>query len=273
VEEIRPRPAVEGTIVRAIADRGPAVVALSGGVDSSLVASLAWEALGQRSLAVTITSSAVAPREIERARGVAAGIGIRHVVVEAEPLQRDEYRENGPTRCYACRTVETEAILRIGRAEGFEQYLDGLHAGDLGEVRPGIRAMDEAGFLHPLLDAGWGKAEVRAAARRRGLPNWDLPSDACLASRVAHGLPITSELLGRIAAGEELLLERGFRRVRLRVRRDGASIEVDPLEVPRLMDESIAGPVREALRSLGFATVSIDPLGYQGGRTLPVVAR
>ncbi len=260
-------------VVRAIAEGGPAVVALSGGVDSTLVASLACEALGPRSVAVTVASSAVPRREVDRARDLAAGIGIRHRVVTAEPLALAMYRENGSDRCYACRTVETGALLEVGRVEGSRQYLDGVHVDDLGDVRPGLRAMNEAGFAHPLLEAGWGKREVRELARARGLPNWDLPSDACLASRVAHGMGITPELLARIEAAESLLLARGFRRVRVRVRPDTTSIEVDPDEVLRLRDEAVRGPVLQALRELGFRSVTIDPRGYRGSEAPPGRAR
>jgi pyridinium-3,5-biscarboxylic acid mononucleotide sulfurtransferase len=273
VGALGPAPDPAAAICRAIAERGPAVVALSGGVDSSLVASFAREALGDGSVAVSVTSGAVAPREIERARDVALAIGIRHVVLGAEPLARDDYRANTPRRCYVCRTVESSALLRFGVEEGFVQYLDGIHADDMLEDRPGVRAMDEAGFRHPLLEARWTKADVRAAARARGLPNWDLPSDACLASRVAHGIPISSELLARVASAETVLLERGFRRVRVRVRADRASIEVDPWEVARLSAEPMAGEVTRAIRALGFPTVVIDPHGYGGGRPAPLPVR
>lgn len=248
-------------------------MALSGGVDSSLVASFAHEALGSRSVAVSVASEAVAAREIDRARTVARGIGIRHVVLGAEPLAREEYRANGPRRCYVCRTVESSELVRFGEREGFVQYLDGIHADDMQEDRPGVRAMDEAGFRHPLLEARWTKADVRAAARARGLPNWDLPSDACLASRVAHGLPISSELLARVASAETVLLERGFRRVRVRVRADRASLEVDPSEVARLSREPMAGEVTRAIRALGFPVVVIDPRGYGGARASPLPVR
>ena len=121
--------------------------------------------------------------------------------------------------------------------------------------------MNEAGFEHPLLWAGWGKREVREEARRRGLPNWDQPSDACLASRVAHGDPVSAELLARIESAEKVLLDRGFLRVRVRVRSDAARIEVDPSEVPRLLEEPLASEVTAAVAQVGFRSVSVDPRG------------
>jgi len=243
---------------------GRAVVALSGGVDSSLVASLAFSALGPDAVAVTLVGPAVSHGEVDRASRVAAAIGIEHALVPTDPLSRAEYRENGPDRCYHCRVVETSALREYGAARSALQYLDGVQHDDLSDDRPGLRAMDEAGFHHPLVWAGWGKSEVRTEARRRGLPNWDQPSDACLASRVAHGETVSAELLGRIEAAERVLLDRGFRRVRVRVRSGSARIEVDPSEVARLLGEPLASEVTDAIAQIGFSTVSIDPRGYRG---------
>jgi pyridinium-3,5-biscarboxylic acid mononucleotide sulfurtransferase len=263
-------PRTEGDIVRRIGARGSALVALSGGVDSSLVAALAREALGSDCLAVTLAGPAVASSEVERARRVARAVGIDHVVMEVDPLQRAEYRANTPRRCYFCRTVETEALVREGTRRGIAQYLDGIHLDDLSDDRPGIRAMDEAGFDHPLAWAGWSKPRVRGAAQERGLPNWDQPSDACLSSRVAHGDPISSDLLSRIESSESWILARGFRRVRVRTRARGARVEVDPDEVARLRAEPLASEVRHRLQELGFDPVEIDPFGYgRAGRPAP----
>jgi len=259
-------------VISHIHEGGRAIIALSGGVDSALVASLAFEALGTRATAVTLTGAAVAPNEVARARRVAEAIGVDHVVLPADPLSRREYRENGSDRCYHCRSVETTVLRSFGRERSVDQYLDGVQRDDLADDRPGLRAMDEAGFRHPLLWAGWGKSEVRAEARRRGLPNWDQPSDACLASRVAHGEEVSAELLARIAVAEQVLLDRGFRRVRVRVRADAARIEVDPSEVARLLSEPLASEVMREVGRAGFEAVTIDPRGYRGAlASLPVV--
>jgi pyridinium-3,5-biscarboxylic acid mononucleotide sulfurtransferase len=262
----------ERRLVAAIAEGGPALVALSGGVDSGLVAALAHEALGRQALAVTVQSRSLAARELTRAREVATAIGLEHRTVFAEPLERAEYRRNEADRCYHCRSVETGALRALGRAEGFAQYLDGIHQDDLRDDRPGLRAMDEAGFRHPLLEAGWGKARVRSVARARGLPNWDQPSDACLASRVARGEPVSAELLGRIERAEAIVLARGFRRVRVRVRGGAARLEVGPEELARLEPGPLVEELLEAIRAIGFDPVSVDPLGYGAARSpLPVI--
>ncbi|MFZ0892421.1 MAG: ATP-dependent sacrificial sulfur transferase LarE [Thermoplasmata archaeon] len=249
-------------VVRRLRDGGRALVALSGGVDSSLVASLAYEALGADVIAVTLVGPAVSEQERQRASRVAQAIGIPHEIVDADPMGNDAYRENTANRCYFCRTTETAALLRFGVSRGVRQFLDGVHLDDLGDDRPGLRAMQEAGFDHPLLWAGWHKSEVRRLAQVRQLPNWDQPSDACLASRVRHGIPITTDLLRRIERAEDHVLARGFRRVRVRVEARTARIEVDPDEVARLLEEPLATQVTSAIRSEGFAEVLIDRHGY-----------
>lgn len=254
-------------LVARIREGGRAVVALSGGVDSSLVAALAFSALGPDVFAVTLASSAVSRSEVARAQRVASVIGVEHVLLTVDPLSRPEYRENRPDRCYFCRSVETTVLREFGAARSVQQYLDGVHRDDLFDDRPGLRAMDEAGFQHPLVWAGWGKREVRAEARRRGLPNWDQPSDACLASRVVHGEPVSAELLARIESAERILLDLGFRRVRVRVRSGTARIEVDPSEVSRLLEEPLGSEVIREVARVGFASVSIDPGGYRGSLT------
>lgn len=259
---IRSRSADE--VVAHIRDGGRAVVALSGGVDSSLVAALAFAALGSDAIAVTLTGPAVSAAETDRATRVAKAIGVPHVLLRTDTLSSAEYRENRPDRCYFCRSVETATLRAFGADHFAVQYLDGVHRDDLSDDRPGLRAMEEAGFTHPLLWASWGKVEVRAEARRRGLPNWDQPSDACLASRIAHGEPVSSELLARIESAEAILARLGFRRVRVRAQGGSARVEVDRSEVARLRSEPVASEVVQRLLGLGFGTVVLDPRGYRG---------
>jgi pyridinium-3,5-biscarboxylic acid mononucleotide sulfurtransferase len=256
----------ESEVIAHLREGGPALVALSGGVDSSLVAAWARDALGNEALAVTLSGPAVGRSEVARAQQVAAFLGIRHEIVPVDPLERPEYRANPENRCYYCRAVETSSLRAFGDPRGIRQYLDGVHVDDLSDDRPGLRAMDEAGFAHPLIWGGWTKAKIRDAARARRLPNWDQPADACLASRVAHGEPISRELLDRIESAEEVLHARGFRQVRVRTRRGAARIEVDPSEVPRLLSDPLAAEVTGAIHRLGFEPVTIDPRGYGRAR-------
>lgn len=256
-------PRTERELVERLRSEGSCLVALSGGVDSAAVAALAFRALGTDAHAVTLSGTAVAREELDRARAVAASLGIPHAVVDVDPIAEEGYRTNPSNRCYFCRRVEMGALRAWGEERGIAQYLDGVHLDDLGDDRPGIRAMDEAGFDHPLLWARWRKADVRAFARSTGLPNWDAPSDACLASRIRHGQEVTVPLLGRIESGERAVRGHGFRRVRVRVDGDRATVEVDPAELPRLRAEPTASAVGEALHRLGFLEVVLDPNGYR----------
>lgn len=260
----KPRaPLSAASVIESLSPGGPAVVALSGGVDSSVVAELAFRALGARVWAVTLTGPAVSDREVERARAVADHIGIAHVTLAIDPLQNAAYRANPAGRCYFCRQTETSALRAWGEDRGVVRYLDGVQLDDLRDDRPGLRAMNEAGFRHPLVDAGWRKTTVRAYAREVGLPNADQPSDACLASRIRHGQAITADLLGRVERAEAWLLDRGFRRVRVRTDGVGARVEVDPSELARLLDEPFATAAIHEIGSFGFTLVVLDPIGYR----------
>jgi uncharacterized protein len=238
------------------------LVALSGGVDSASVASLAHEARGD-AVAVTLVGPATSGREVERAREVARSVGISHEELAVDPLAVEGYRSNPSNRCYFCRATEARALRTWGEAHGVGRYVDGVHLDDLGDDRPGLRALREAGFEHPLVWAGWRKVVVRAFAKDRSLPNWDAPSDACLASRVRHGEPITADLLGRVERAEAFVASLGFRRVRVRTEGGDARVEVDPAEVSRLLSPEIASAARGRLLSEGFRTVVLDPLGYR----------
>lgn len=256
-----PLPA-EAIVARLAASKG-VLVALSGGVDSSVVALLAYRAVGPRAVAVTLTGPAVSSDEARAASEVAKAIGIRHIVLSSNPLTDPRYVQNPANRCYFCRTHEGGLLREWGTEHGIGTYLDGVQLDDLGDDRPGLQAMNEHGFQHPLVDAGWTKRDVREFARISGLPNADRPSNACLSSRIAHGQPITAPLLERIAEAERWLADRGFRRVRVRVSGESARVEVDPIEVPRLQSEPTAVALREALAGLGFTSVEIDPQGYR----------
>ena len=251
-------------IVESIRAGGRPLVALSGGTDSAVVAFLAHRADSTGALAVTLVGSAVSDEERWSAAAAANAIGIAHQMLAADPIEDESYRNNPKDRCYHCRRVETRALREFGNPRGFAQFLDGVHRDDLADDRPGLRAMAEAGFLHPLLEAGWGKTDVRLFGQRAGLPNWARPANACLASRVASGEPISSELLGRVERAERTLLVRGFERVRVRVSHNVARVVVGSDEVARLLREPDATEIRTSLAQLGFENVILDVTGYRG---------
>ena len=249
-------------VVPALARGGPALVALSGGVDSAVVAWLARRALGRDSIAVTLAGPSVARAEIRSAVAVAREIDIRHRVVTVDPLQTPEYRANPANRCYFCRSAEARVFLSLGAQFGVRQFLDGVHVDDLGDDRPGLRAMNEAGFCHPLLDAGWTKSDVRAFAHSIALTVADRPSNACLASRVRQGVPLTASLLALVEAAEDVVASYGFRRVRVRVDGKRARVVVGADEARGLCSEPVASQVRARLGALGLNPVDLDPVGY-----------
>ena len=254
-------PWLRRAMLRAFRSRRRVLVAYSGGVDSGLVAKLAWDALGTDALAVITDSESLSRRELSDATAAAAEIGIPLRVLRVSELASPGYAANPVNRCYFCRSGLAAVLTGIAAAGRFAAIADGIHASDLGDVRPGIRAMDEAGFWHPLLESGLGKAEVRAMARAAGLSFWDKPSNACLSSRIPHGTPITIDLLRQVEAAEEVLRGRGFRQVRVRHHGETARIQVAPEEIRELM--AIRGDVEEAMRGLGFRSAVVDPDGYR----------
>ena len=246
---------------------GGAVVAFSGGVDSTLVAAVAARALGERALAVTAVSASLPPGELHEARRVAEEIGIRHRSVRTDELEREGYLANGADRCYHCKDELYGVLLRIAGEERLPVVASGANVDDLGDVRPGLRAAAEHGVRHPLVEAGFTKPDVREASRELGLPTWDKPQSACLSSRIPFGVRITVEELSRVGRAERALKELGFRQVRVRAHGEVARVEVEPRDIAAMAerrDEVVA-----ALRACGFRFVTLDLEGFRSGSMNP----
>jgi uncharacterized protein len=248
-----------------LGELGGVVVAYSGGVDSSLLLKAAVEVLGPRALAVTAASPTYPAREVEEALRLARELGARHRTIETDELEMETFADNPPDRCYYCKTELFGKLIAIAREEGLPFVVDGANTDDVGDYRPGLRAGAELGVRSPLREAGLGKDEIRALSRELGLPTWDKPSFACLASRFPYGDRITADRLKQVAAAEQVLRELGFKQIRVRHHGDHARIEVDPAEFPAIIQPDRRARILRAFRELGYLYVTLDLAGYRTG--------
>ena len=248
-----------------IAGLGRAIVAFSGGVDSSLVAALAARALGDRALAVTAVSPAVADGELEGARAVARAVGIRHRTVDTDELAREGYRRNGPDRCFHCKTELYSALASLAREAGGAALLSGANADDAGDWRPGLRAAADHGVVHPLLEAQVGKAQVRALAERLHVPSARKPATPCLASRIPFGTPVTPSALARVDRAERAVRALGYREFRVRHHGELARVELAAADLERAADGERSAALKAAVSAAGYHDVTVDPRPFRSG--------
>ena len=247
-----------------IAELPGAIVAYSGGADSAFLADVAHEVLGPRSIAVTAVSESLAADEREQAAALARARGWRHEEIRTREIERHEYRRNEPDRCFHCKD---ELFVVLGRLATDRRaiVLVGTNADDTGDFRPGLRAAREHGVRAPLLETGLHKEEIRELSRARGLPTWDKPASACLASRIAYGIEVTPERLDRIAQAEAFIRSLGLRQLRVRDHGDLARIEVPLEEVEQLAEPTLRAHIVERLKGLGFVHVTLDLEGFRSG--------
>ena len=240
-----------------------AVVAFSGGVDSGLLAAAAYQVLGERMLAVTISSAVDLPDAVEAARRLAQQVGFAHLVIAHDDLANPDFVANSSERCYFCKKVRFGVIAKIAQARGFENLLEGSNADDDTDYRPGKRAVIEMGGRSPLAEAGMTKVDIRAVARELGLEVWDRPSAPCLATRFPYGTPVTRAGLERVAAAEMALKAMGFTQVRVRDYGSMARIEVAPALIEQAAAQRAAMVV--ALKQVGYVYIALDMQGYRSG--------
>jgi uncharacterized protein len=245
------------------------VVAYSGGVDSAFLLRVARDAVGAEARAFTARSPSMMQVELEAAVALAAALEVPHEVVDTDELARPGYVENSPERCYHCKAELFDATAIAAARFGDAVVVDGFNADDLRDHRPGHRAAGERGVLHPLAEVGLRKAEIRALSRRLGLPTWDKPQLACLASRIPYGTEVTPERLGRVEQVELALRAAGFFDVRARlVAGDDAVVRIEVWvdELPRLVAPGVRDGIVESARAAGFRFVTVDLEGFRSGR-------
>lgn len=242
-----------------------AAVAFSSGVDSTFLLRVAHDELGEKCVAVTAMSCSFPKRELEEAKAFCRKEGIRHIIVESEELEIEGFRQNPRNRCYLCKRELFEKIVIIAEKEGLKAIMEGSNLDDNGDYRPGLQAVDELGIESPLRKCDLNKQDIRALSKMLGLPTWEKQSFACLSSRFVYGETISKEKLSMVDKAEQLLLDMGFRQVRVRIHDKIARIEILPSEFEKIIQENIRKDIYENFKSWGFSYVALDLQGYRTG--------
>ncbi|WP_424097253.1 ATP-dependent sacrificial sulfur transferase LarE [Moorena producens] len=250
-----------------------ALIAYSGGVDSTLVAKIAYDVLSDRALAVTAESPSLLPEELEDARIQAATIGITHEVVQTHEMDNPNYTSNPVNRCYFCKSELHDTLKPLALERGYPYVVDGVNGDDLRDYRPGIQAAKERGARSPLAEVGVTKAEVRQLSKQLGLPWWDKPAQPCLSSRFPYGEMITVAKLQRVGRAEIYLRKLGFSNLRVRSEGDTARIELLPEEIKEFVITTDLPTLVAEFQELGFVYVTLDLEGYRSGKLNQVLSQ
>jgi uncharacterized protein len=240
-----------------------AIIAFSGGVDSTLVLKMAFDILGKGAIAATAVSASLPERERNATIELAQSIGVEHRLLYTNEIENSDYAANNPNRCFFCKTELYSVLQQMADDEGFTKILNGTNLDDMGDFRPGLKAADQHQVLSPLKEAGINKAEVRLLAKQLGLPNWDKPAMACLSSRIQYGVPVKASTLNQIEAAELVLLDLGFDQLRVRHHEKLARIEVLPEDFPLVMKKNEL--IVTKFRELGYNYVTLDLIGFRSG--------
>ena len=241
------------------------LVAFSGGVDSSYLALIATQELGENANCIIGISPSVSGRQREEADKIAAAFKFNYRTINTEELANPNYLANPSNRCYHCKTELYGKLTVLAKDRKIEFILDGANTDDVGDYRPGRTAAAEKNVRSPLIEVGLTKSEIRELSRKHNLSTWDKPASPCLSSRIAYGVPVTIERLSKVERGEEFLRSMGFREFRVRVHEEIVRLEIAPDEMEKVLNLTITGKLSEKFRKLGFKYVTLDLQGYRSG--------
>jgi uncharacterized protein len=249
------------------------LIAYSGGIDSTLVAKVAYDVLGENALAITAVSPSLLPEELEDARIQALEIGIKHEIIYTNELNNPNYTSNPVNRCYFCKSELHDNLKPIAQQRGYPYIVDGVNADDLGDYRPGIQAAKERGVRSPLAEVGITKADIREISQKLGLPWWDKPAQPCLSSRFPYGEEITIAKLQRVGRAEVYLHKLGYKNLRVRSSGDTAKIELPPEEIKQFVLTTNLDQLITKFQEYGFLYITLDLEGFRSGKLNQMLTR